>query len=134
MKDDPKVLETLTDMGFSEEEVEAIAENADDLVDQGFSPEQAVAIAAEAQSIVQEGFSEEDALRVAVEDASPLAQTLGKSTRVKAQIGPISLKIVVTPTERRSIIAVGATMVFGGATILSGSSVSSQPSGTRRET
>lgn len=134
VKDDPKVLETLTDMGFSEEEVEAIAENADDLVDQGFSPEQAVAIAAEAQSIVQEGFSEEDALRVAVEDASPLAQTLGKSTRVKAQIGPISLKIVVTPTERRSIIAVGATMVFGGATILSGSSVSSQPSATRRET
>lgn len=132
MKDDPKVVETLTDMGFSASEVEKIAENADDLVDQGFSPEQAVAIAAEAQTIVQEGFSEEDALRVAVEDASPLAQKLGKSTRVKAKIGPISLRIVVTPTERRSIIAVGATMVFGGATILSGSSVSSTASTDRR--
>lgn len=132
VKDDPKVVETLTDMGFSASEVEKIAENADDLVDQGFSPEQAVAIAAEAQTIVQEGFSEEDALRVAVEDASPLAQKLGKSTRVKAKIGPISLRIVVTPTERRSIIAVGATMVFGGATILSGSSVSSTASTDRR--
>ena len=115
----------MADMGFSEEEVGNIAENADSLIAEDFTPEQAVAIAAEAQTIVQEGFSEEDALRVAVEDTSPLAGTLGKSTRVKVGIGPVSLKIVVTPTERRSIIAVGATMVFGGATILSGSSVSS---------
>jgi len=130
--DDPKVVELLEDMGFSEEEVQNIGENADELVADGFTPEQALAIAAEAEEILKEGFSEEDALRVAVEDASPLAETLGKSTRVKAKIGPISLRIVVTPTERRSIIAVGATMVFGGATILSGSSVSSAAAPGRR--
>ena len=130
--DDPKVVELLEDMGFSEEEVQNIGENADALVEDGFTPEQALAIAAEAEEILQEGFSEEDALRVAVEDSSPLAATLGKSTRVKAKIGPISLRIVVTPTERRSIIAVGATMVFGGATILSGSSVSSAAAPGRR--
>ena len=119
------------DKGYTEEEAITIAKDATVLAEENnLSQEQAVEVAVDVFEITADGFDPEDAERAALGNISPVAEILGESTVAKAQVGPIAIKIVVTPTERRSILAAGVTMVFGGATIVSSSAVSSQtPSG-----
>jgi hypothetical protein len=119
------------DKGYTAEDAIQIAKDATVLAEEkGLSQEQAVEVAVDIFEITADGFNADDAERAALGNISPVAQILGKSTVAKAQIGPIAIKIVVTPTERRSVLATGVTMVFGGATIVSSSAVSSQtPSG-----
>jgi len=125
---------TVEDKGYTAEDAIKIAKDATVLAEEnGLSQEQAVEVAVDVFEITADGFNADDAERAALGNISPVAEILGKSTVAKAQIGPVAIKIVVTPTERRSVLAAGVTMVFGGATIVSSSAVSSQtPSGGSR--
>jgi hypothetical protein len=115
------------DKGFTAEDAINIAKDATDLASEnGLSQEQGIEVAVEAFEITAQGFDESDAERAALGNISPVAEVLGESTVAQAQIGPVALKIVVTPTERRSVLAAGVTMVLGGATIVSSSVVSTQ--------
>ena len=119
------------DKGYTAEDAIEIAKDATVLAEENnLSQEQAIEVAVDVFEITADGFDPEDAERAALGNISPVAEILGKSTVAQAQVGPIAIKIVVTPTERRSVLAAGVTMVFGGATIVSSSAVSSQtPSG-----
>lgn len=117
------------DLGFSEEDSVDIAETANELRDKGYDEETSVIIAVESFEIQEQGFDEDDALRAAEANVSPLAGVLGESTVAAPSVGPVTLHIVITPQERRTVIAAGVTVVFGGATISSSSSMSSTSSG-----
>jgi hypothetical protein len=117
------------DLGFSEEDSVDIAETANELGDKGYDEGTSVIIAVESFEIQEQGFDEDDALRAAEANVSPLAGVLGESTVAAPSVGPVTLHIVITPQERRTVIAAGATVVFGGATISSSSSMSSTSSG-----